>query len=166
MTMAVVVTYPYWMFQKLSSEHSGKCKFTVLDLHKHHKLEFLTLDTSSISGIILPRGIILQRQERLRFKRLVIKNLVLSHYSLEQLSASLSSLSAFNDKLHFTKLSCRDHDGGYCFPLLNQPDTELNVTDTDSEMDSLDDDSEMDSSDDDSDSDDGDSDNDQKWDVS
>ena len=111
------------------SEHSGKCKFTVLDLHKHHKLDFLTLDTSSISGIIVPR------QERLRFKRLVLKNLVLSHYSLEQLCASLSSLSALNVKLHFTKLSCRDHDGGYCFPLLSQPDTELNVTDDDSNSD-------------------------------
>ena len=123
------------------SEQSGECKFTVLDLHKHYKLEFLELDTSSISGMILPR------QERLRFKRLVIKNLVLSHYSLEQLCASLSSLIALNVKLHFTKLSCRDHDYGFCFPLLNQPDTDLNVTDTDTEMDSSDDDSDSDDSD-------------------
>ena len=123
------------------SEQSGMCKFTVLDLHKHHKLDFLTLDTSSISGMILPR------QEWLRFNRLVLKNLVLSHYSLEQLCASLSSFSALNVKLHFTKLSCRDHGGGYCFPLLNQPDTEMNVTDTDSEMDSSDDDSDSDDSD-------------------
>ena len=114
-----------------STEHSGKCKFTVLDLHKHYQLEKLILDSSSISGMILPR------QERLRFKRLVLKNLVLSHYSLEQLCASLSCLSALNVKLHFTKLSCRDHDRGYCFPLLNQPDTEMNVTDDDSDSFSL-----------------------------
>ena len=123
-----------------SSENSGECIFTVLDLHKHYQLEELKLDSSSISGIILPR------QERLRFERLIIKNLLLSHYSLEQLCAPLSSFSALNVKLHFTKLSCRDHDGGYCFPLLNQPDTELNVTDTDSEMDSSDDDSDSDDS--------------------
>ena len=129
------------------SEHSGMCKFTVLDLHKHYQLEFLTLDTPSISGMILPR------QERLRFKRLVIKNMVLSHYSLEQLCASLSSLSALNVKLHFTKLSCRDHDRGYCFPLLNQPDTEMNVTDDDSDSFFLS-------------LDDSNSDYDQKWDVS
>ena len=95
------------------SEYSGECKFTVLDLHKHHKLKVLTLDTSSISGILLPR------QERLRFERLVLRNLVLSRYSLEQLSDLLPSMFDLNAELILTDLHCSDHGGSYFLPVLN-----------------------------------------------
>ena len=91
------------------SEHSVRCNFTVLDLHEHYRLEFLELDTSSISGIILPRP------ERHIINAIGLRNLVLSHYSLKQLCTSRSASSAFCAKLHLTNLSCSDHSGSCCF---------------------------------------------------
>ena len=92
------------------SEHSVICNFTVLDLHRHHRLEFLELDTSSISGIILPRP------ERHKINVICLRKLVLSHYSLKQLCTSLSVLSASGAFLHLSNLSCSDHSGS-CFLL-------------------------------------------------
>ena len=108
------------------SEHSGRCNFTVLDLHRHYRLEKLKLDTSSISGIMLPRP------ERHIINAIGLRNLELSHYSLQQLCTSVSALSASGAMLHLTNLSCSDHSGSCFFPLLNLHDTELNYPDTDS----------------------------------
>ena len=135
------------------SEHIVMCNFTVLDLHKHYRLRELKLDTSSISGIILPRP------ERHIINAICLRKLVLSHYSLQQLCTSLSASSAFCAKLqftnlsddsamlHLTKLSCSDHSGRCFFPLLNLHDTELNYLDIFSDTDSSDDYSDSDSSD-------------------
>ena len=122
------------------SEHSGICNFTVLDLHRHYRLEKLKLDTSSISGIILPRP------ERHLIDEICLRKLVLSHYSLQQLCTSLSFLSAICDKFNLTNLSCSDHSGSCCF-FLNLHDTELNYLDIFSDTDSSDDYSDSDSSD-------------------
>ena len=97
---------------------SGICKFTVLDLHKYHQLDMLKLDTSSISGLLLPK------QDRLKITDLDLKNLVLSHYSLEQLCISMSSSSCICE-LNVNNLSCSDH-GSSCFvPFLVLPNPEL-----------------------------------------
>ena len=101
------------------SEHSVRCNFTVLDLHEHYRLEFLELDTSSISGIILPRP------ERHIINAICLRNLVLSHYSLQQLCTSVSALSASGAMLQLTNLSCSDHSGSCFFPFLSLQDTEL-----------------------------------------
>ena len=81
----------------------------VQNLHKHYRLEFLKLDSSSISGIILPRP------DRHIINAICFRKLVLSHYSLQQLCTSLSDLFAFCNKLHLTNLSCSDHSGSCCF---------------------------------------------------
>ena len=99
------------------SEHSVRCNFTVLDLHKHHRLEELELDTSSISGIILPRP------ERHIIDEICLRKLVLSHYSLQQLCTSLPDLSDDCAVLQLTNLSCSDHSGSCFFPLLSLHDT-------------------------------------------
>ena len=101
------------------SEHSVRCNFTVLDLHKHYRLEKLKLDTSSIGGVILPRP------ERHSIYEICLRKLVLSHYSLQQLCTSVSALSASGAMLQLTNLSCSDHSGSCFFPLLNLHDTEL-----------------------------------------
>ena len=101
------------------SEHSVRCNFTVLDLHQHYKLRVLILDTSSISGIILPRP------ERHIINAICLRKLVLSHYSLKQLCTSVSALSASGAMLQLTNLSCSDHSGSCFFPLLSLHDTEL-----------------------------------------
>ena len=115
------------------SEHSGICNFTVLDLHKHYRLRELKLDTSSIGGIILPRP------ERHIIPVIGLRNLVLSHYSLQQLCTSLSDLSDDCAMLQLNNLSCSDHSGSCFFPLLNLHDTELNYLDILSDTDSSDD---------------------------
>ena len=99
------------------SEHSGRCNFTVLDLHRHYRLEVLKLDTSSISGIILPRP------ERNIIDAICLRKLVLSHYSLKQLCTSLSASSASGAMLQLNNLSCSDHSGSCFFPLLSLHDT-------------------------------------------
>ena len=88
------------------SDDGGSCHLSVLDLHRHHRLQRLELDKISISGLILPS----QEQSQLRF--LYLYNLVLSHDNLVQLCTSLSSLSSLHD-LRLTNLSCSD-DGGSC----------------------------------------------------
>ena len=115
------------------SEHSVMCNFTVLDLHKHYRLDELKLDTSSISGIILPRP------ERHIIPVIGLRNLVLSHYSLQQLCTSLSDLPDDCAVLQLTNLSCSDHSGSCFFPLLSLQDTELNFLDISSDTDSADD---------------------------
>ena len=124
------------------SKTSDACRFTVLNLQKHRKLWLLKLDSSSISGILLPS------HDRIKIKALVLSDLVLSHYSLEQLARSLSSLSAMV-RLHLVNLSCSDHGGSCGLPSLYWPDTELNNMDIDEMMtylDFLDDDSNSDDS--------------------
>ena len=100
------------------SEQNGACRFTVLNLQKHLKLNVLKLDSSSISGILLPS------HDRIKIKALVLSDLVLSHDSLEQLPRSLSSLSYYAG-LHLVNLSCSDHGGSCELPSLIHPDTEL-----------------------------------------
>ena len=100
------------------SEHISACTFTVLDLHRHRSLQELKLDQSSISGILLPS------QDRIKIKALLLSNLVLSHYSLEQLPRSLSSLPRYV-RLHLVNLSCSDHGGSCSLPSLYWLDTEL-----------------------------------------
>ena len=107
-----------------SREQSGECKFTVLDLHTHYKLEELKLNSSSICGILLPN------QELFEIKDLDLNNLLLSHYSLEKLRTSMSYLPFSTVKLNLTHLSCNVHGGGCCLPVLDLPDTELNLPDT------------------------------------
>ena len=99
-------------------EHISACTFTVLDLHRYRSLQEVKLDSSSISGILLPS------EEWMDIKAVVLSDLVLSHYSLEQLPISLSFLS-FDVKRHITNLSCRDHGGSCSLPSLYWPDTEL-----------------------------------------
>ena len=85
------------------SEHSGSCPLPVLGLDKHHKLQELKLDNTSLSGLLLPG------QEESRIKDLDLHNLVLSHDSLVQLYSSISSLSVLT-RLKLTNLRCYDHD--------------------------------------------------------
>ena len=99
-------------------EHISACTFTVLDLHRYRSLQEVKLDSSSISGILLPS------EEWMDIKAVVLSDLVLSHYSLEQLSISLSFLT-FDVKRHITNLSCSDHGGSCSLPSLYWPDTEL-----------------------------------------
>ena len=73
------------------SEQIAACRFTVLNLQKHRKLYRLKLDSSSISGILLPS------QDRIEIEALVLSNLVLSHDSLEQLPRSLAFLPSMLD---------------------------------------------------------------------
>ena len=100
------------------SEQSGACRFTVLNLQKHQKLNVLKLDSSSISGILLPS------HDRIKINALSLSDLVLSHDSLEQLPRSLSSLSLYVRR-HLVNLSCSDHGGSCELPSLYWPDTEL-----------------------------------------
>ena len=94
------------------SDDDGSCCLSVLDLHRHHKLETLMLDKISISGLILPS------QEQSQLCKLYLDNLVLSHDNLVQLCKLSSSLSSLQD-LRLTNLSCSD-DGGRCrLPVLN-----------------------------------------------
>ena len=100
------------------SEQSGACRFIVLNLQKHQKLNVLKLDSSSISGILLPS------HDRIDFMAIDLSNLALSHDSLEQLPRLLSSLSP-NVRRHLVNLSCSDHGGSCELPSLYWPDTEL-----------------------------------------
>ena len=100
------------------SEQIAACRFTVLNLQKHRNLMLLELDSSSISGILLPS------HDRIKIKALVLSDLVLSHYSLEQLPRPLSSLSA-RVRRHIVNLSCSDHGDSCELPSLNHPDNEL-----------------------------------------
>ena len=100
------------------SKTSDACRFTVLNLQKHRNLMVLKLDSSSISGILLPS------HDRIDIQALVLSNLVLSHYSLEQLPRSLSTLSD-DVRLHLVNLSCSDHGGSCELPSLYWPDTQL-----------------------------------------
>ena len=88
------------------SDDGGSCRLSVLDLHRHHRLERLELDKISISGLLLPS------QEQSQLRDLYLDNLVLSHDNLVQLSTSLSSLSTLME-LRLTNLSCSD-DGDRC----------------------------------------------------
>ena len=135
------------------------CRFTVLNLQKHRKLKVMKLDSSSISGILLPS------LDRIKITAYFLSDLVLSHYSLEQLPRSLSTLRRYA-RLHIVNLSCSDH-GGSCelhslhwpdpelksmtieLPLLIHPDTELKNMDIDeilTYLDFIDDDSDSDDS--------------------
>ena len=100
------------------SEQTAACRFTVLNLQKHRKLKALKLDSSSISGILLPS------HDRIEIKALVLSDLVLSHDSLEQLPRSLSSLPYYVRR-HLVNLSCSDHGGSCELPSLIHPDTQL-----------------------------------------
>ena len=100
------------------SEQIAACRFTVLNLQKHRNLMLLKLDSSSISGILLPS------HDRIKIKTLVLSDLVLSHDSLQQLPRSLSSLPRYV-RLHLVNLSCSDHGGSCELPSLYWPDTEL-----------------------------------------
>ena len=92
-------------------EHISACTFTVLDLHRYRSLQELKLDQSSISGILLPS------QDRIELEDLLLSNLVLSHYSLEQLPRSLPSLTYYAGR-HVVNLSCSDHGGSCELPSL------------------------------------------------
>ena len=120
------------------SKTSDACRFTVLNLQKHRNLMVLKLDSSSISGILLPS------HDRIEINALSLSNLVLSHDSLEQLLRSLSSLPRYV-RPHLVNLSCSDHGGSCELPSLNHPDTELKYEILDSSHDDSDsDDSESD----------------------
>ena len=54
------------------SEQIAACRFTVLNLQKHRKLNVLKLDSSSISGILLPS------HDRIEIKALVLSDLVMT----------------------------------------------------------------------------------------
>ena len=100
------------------SEQIAACRFTVLNLQKHRNLKVLKLDSSSISGILLPS------HDRIKIYYLDLSNLVLSHDSLEQLPRSLPSLSRYV-RPHLVNLSCSDHGGSCELPSLIHPDTQL-----------------------------------------
>ena len=85
------------------SDNSGSCPLPVLGLQRHHELWWLSLDNTSISGLLLPG------QEESRIKYLNLHNLVLSHDSLVQLCSSISSSSVLGE-LKLTNLRCYDHD--------------------------------------------------------
>ena len=103
------------------SKTSDACRFTVLNLQKHRNLMVLKLDSSSISGILLPSHDRIDINVRYFY---VLSDLVLSHDSLEQLPRSLPSLSR-RVRRHLDNLSCSDHGGSCELPSLNHPDTEL-----------------------------------------
>ena len=88
------------------------CVFSVLNLQKHHRLKVLKFDTSSISGLILPR------QKRINITDLDLKNLTLTHFSLERLCTSPASMPDL-DNLLLTNLSCSDHGDSCRLPALD-----------------------------------------------
>ena len=100
------------------SEHSGRCPLPALGLDRHHKLELLKLDNTSISGLLLPG------QEESRIEYLDLYNVVLSHDSLVQLCSSISSSSVLR-RLKLTNLRCYDHDDRCGIPILDRPKAEL-----------------------------------------
>ena len=94
------------------SDNSGSCPLPVLGLQRHHELWWLSLDNTSISGLLLPG------QEESQIKYLDLHNLVLSHDSLVQLCSSISSSSALR------RLRCYDHDDRCGIPILDRPKAE------------------------------------------
>ena len=96
----------------LCSGHSGSYHFPVLDLHKHHRLWWLTIDTISISGLLLPS------QEVSKLKTLRLHKMDWSHKSLVHLYGSFSSLSSLQD-LILDNLSCSDHTNTCRLPVLD-----------------------------------------------
>ena len=93
-------------------DDGGSCRISVLDLHKHHKLEVLRLDKISISSLVLPS------QGESELSKLYLVNLVLLHDNLVQLCTSLSSLSSLQD-LRLHNLSCSDDGGSCCLSVLD-----------------------------------------------
>ena len=98
------------------SDHDGSCHL-LLDLHRHVNLSCLRLDKISLSVLLLPS------QEESTLDYLELKNMLLSHDSLVQLSSSISSLSAL-ERLQLTNLRCYDHGGSGDIPILDVPKTE------------------------------------------
>ena len=89
------------------STNSSSDNLPALDLQTHHRLETLKLNKLPISGLLLPNHV----------KSLVLSNLVLSHDNLEQPCRSQSSLGGL--ELELDNLSCRDHSGSRCLPVLD-----------------------------------------------
>ena len=83
----------------------------VLDLSKHCRLRWLTLDRISISGLVLPS------QEGSRLWKLFLYNLVLPHDNLVNLCSSLSSGTEL--LLNLDRVSCREHQDGCCLAALD-----------------------------------------------
>ena len=93
-------------------DHSSNCCSAVLDLQKHHRLEWLALDTIYVSGLLLPSQVAFQLCD------LCLDNLVLVHDNLVQLCTSLSLLSGLR-QLRLKNLSCSDHSGSCRIPVLD-----------------------------------------------
>ena len=103
-------------------QHQNGCSLSVLDLHSHCRLRWLTLDKIAISGLVLPS------QEGSRLRELYLNNLVLSHDNLVGLCCAISSLSSI-EILQLTHVRCIEHDGSCDVPTLNLPTQETDNAD-------------------------------------
>ena len=101
-----------WLDSLSCSDHSGSRCLSVVDLKKRNTLGQLKLGTLPICGMLLPS----QGESQLR--GLLLTNLVLSHDSIVQLSRSLSSLFGL-ENVYLTNLSCSDHSGNCCLPVID-----------------------------------------------
>ena len=89
----------------------------MLDLSKHCRPRWLTLDRISISDLVLPS------QEGSRLRELNLNNLVLPHDNLVGLCSVISSLSSIAILL-LTHVRCSNHDGSRHVSTLNLPKQE------------------------------------------
>ena len=100
------------------NEQSGICKLPVLCLIQHLFLTELSLDSLSISGIIFPR------HGRANITDLGLRNMLLSHFSLEQLQEPLALPLSPCHTLVLCNLSCSDHYDSCSLPKLDRPEIE------------------------------------------
>ena len=95
---------------RFSAHAYGTC-IPVIDLQKHNKLEKLDLIDISVEGLLLP-------VEGATITTLELDNVTMTHHGLEQLTESLSSCTSLL-KVHLRTVTCSEHAGGTCIPVID-----------------------------------------------
>ena len=78
---------------------------------KHNELELLYIVDLSAEDLLLP-------MDGIRIRELELDNVTMTHYELEQLSRSLSSLSCIKE-LDLDGVRCSEHKDMCCIPVLD-----------------------------------------------
>ena len=98
----------------MSTCHAGSCYFPVLDLQTQIKLQCLLLRHLSVQGLQLPD------MKMARVSQLVVDNIKVKHHDvIQQLCSSMSSCYGLEENLELVNLSCSDHGGSCCLPVLD-----------------------------------------------
>ena len=93
------------------NEQRDSCCIPVLDLQKHNNLKELKLENLSVGGLPLP-------VEGVRMTLLMLNNVTMTHYDLEQLSGLLSSCSDL-EELSLDAVRCNEQSHSCCIPVLD-----------------------------------------------